>query len=70
MSTLPPPVLRPRPQYYVYAVVDMSTVTPDSPNPELVEVKQTRKEGRDLITYHPEADNLRVRRGRLTLYES
>lgn len=65
MSVLPPPVIRPRPSFYVYAVVDVSA----TPN-ELVEVKHTRKEGRDFVTFHPEADNLRVRRGRLTLYES
>ncbi len=70
MSLLPPPVLRPRPSYYVYAVVDMSTVTPDSPTPDLVTVKATRKEGRDFVTFHTDADNLRVRRGRLVLYES
>lgn len=65
MSTLPPPVIRPRPSFYVYAVVDMSEIPP-----ALVVVKNTRKEGRDYVTYHPDADNLRVRRGRLTLYES
>ena len=65
MSTLPPPVSRPRPSFYVYGVIDKSTDPPT-----LVTVKFTRNEARKHIDFSPDADNLRARRGRLTLYES
>lgn len=62
---LPPPIPRPRPSFYVYGTIDISTdpVT-------LVRVDNSRSEARKKLEFDPEADHRRIRRGRLSLYES
>lgn len=65
MTLLPPPQLRSRPTFYVYAVVDKT-----SDPPALVTVKNSRAEARKEVEHSPDADTLRIRRGRLTLFET
>lgn len=65
--TLPPPfVPKPvRPRHYCYAIVSKDT-TP----PALISVHLSRSEARKAVEFDPDAENLRIRRGCLTLYES
>jgi hypothetical protein len=37
--------------------------------PELIEMKITRAEARDFVTWHEDADRLRVRRGEFKLFD-
>lgn len=53
----------PRPSFFAYAVVDVST-TPATP----IEVKLTRAEARKFIQWRPDADLLRIRRAKVMLY--
>lgn len=50
---------------YAYAVVET-----DGPTPVPVHVALTRKACRDWVKAHPAPATLRVRRGKLTLFES
>lgn len=61
----PPAPLPIRPHFFAYAVVDTST-SPATP----IEVKMTRAEARDFITWRDDGDTLRIRRARVTLYQS
>lgn len=51
--------------YYVYAVVNIA-VTPAS----VVRYEMSRREAREFIRWQPNADQLRTRRGRVTLYQT
>lgn len=55
----------PRPAFYAYVVVDKTTepVTP-------LAVKLTRKDARKEVEFNPDADNLRVRRARVILFDN
>lgn len=53
----------PRPSFFAYVVVDVST-TPAAP----LEVKLTRAEARKFVEWRPDADRLRIRRAKVTLY--
>lgn len=64
-NVLPPPRPPVRQSYYSYTIVDVST---EPPTP--VDVRMTRAECRELIGWRDDADNLRIRRGRTTLYQS
>lgn len=55
----------PRPSFYAYAIVDVTTVPPTP-----VGVELTRSEARKKIEWLEDADNLRVRRARVSLYQS
>ena len=66
------PPVRPKPDHinYVFAVYDVVNLTPDKKNPNILRpallcVELTRAEARKVITFHPEADNLRIRRASL-----
>lgn len=50
---------------YAYAVVDVATASPVP-----VHVALTRKLCRDWVKLQPQAETLRVRRGKMTLFES
>lgn len=56
-----PPALRP--SFFAYVVVDVTT-TPATP----LEVKLTRAEARKTIQWRADADHLRIRRAKITLY--
>lgn len=57
----PPP---PRQTFSLYVVVDVST-TPPTP----VITKMHRAEAREYITWSPDAEHLRIRKAKVTLYE-
>jgi hypothetical protein len=65
MSLLPPPLPIKRPSFYAYVVVDgtAAELTP-------IEVKLSRSAAREFITWSPDADKLRIRRARVTPYQS
>jgi hypothetical protein len=52
-----------RPKTYHYAVVDVTT----DPH-EVIAVRSTRKECREFIKWHEDAESLRIRRGELKLF--
>jgi hypothetical protein len=58
----PPPV---RPGFYAYVVVDVSQ-EPAAPQA----MKMSRKDARDYISSLETSENLRIRRARVTLYQS
>lgn len=51
--------------YYVYAVVN-TAVTPTN----VVRYEMTRALAREFVRWQPNADQLRIRRGRVTLYQT
>lgn len=57
----PPP---PRQTFPAYVVIDVST-TPPTP----VTLKMHRADAREHITWSPDAEHLRIRRAKVTLYE-
>jgi hypothetical protein len=65
MTLLAPPQPIKRPSFYAYVVVD-STAAELTP----IEVKLTRQEAREFIKWRDDADNLRVKRARVTPYQS
>jgi hypothetical protein len=65
MTALPPPAPIKRPSFYAYVVID-STAAELTP----LAVKLSRSEAREFREWHPDADNLRVRRARVSLYQS
>lgn len=66
MSKLPPPKPpAPRKGVYIYASVDIRQ-TP----PEIVHLEKTRRAAQEKRKWSKDADHLRVKRGRLFLYES
>lgn len=58
---IPPP----RPSHYVYAVVDVTDI-----DRKPLKVELSRGEAQKWRQFRPDADNLRVRRARLTLFHS
>ena len=67
MTLLPPPLPPVRRAFYCYAVIDV--LAPDDADPVFVGL--SRKQCREYIDEHPlVAGNLRIRRGRTTLYQS
>lgn len=65
MTQAPPPAKRNK---YRAAIVDIR-IDPDHDD-YVVEVKKTRRAARDFVTWHKDADHLRIRRCRIFLYES
>lgn len=67
-SILPPPLPPVRRAFYCYAVIDVTA--PDDADPLFVGL--SRKQCREWIDAEPERYrvNLRIRRGRTTLYQS
>jgi hypothetical protein len=53
----------PRQSFIAHVVVDIST-TPPTP----IETKFTRAEARKFVQWRPDADSLRIRRAKVTLY--
>lgn len=54
-----------RPSFIAYAIVDVS-----GDALQLVDVKHSRKAGREFITWHEDADNLRIRRCEVKLFQT
>jgi hypothetical protein len=55
----------PRPTFYAYVVVDVT-----APDVKPIAVKLSRGEARKDIEWREDADNLRIRRARVSLYTS
>lgn len=65
MTLLPPPPPPARRATYAYAIVDIR----QNP-PEVKQIEMTRRAARDKIQWDKDADSLRIRRCRVSLYES
>ncbi|MBA3678512.1 MAG: hypothetical protein H0W74_14110 [Sphingosinicella sp.] len=65
MSLLPPPQPMRRPSFYAYVIVDITAaeLTP-------IDVKLSRSDARKIIAWSPDADNLRIKRARVTPYQT
>jgi hypothetical protein len=59
----PPVIPPPRPQFFAYVVVDVSS-EPATP----VRVELHRAKAREFVTWSPDAAHLRIRRAKVTLY--
>lgn len=69
MTKLPPPPPPAKRGKYVYAAVDI-TRPDEKGEPEVLFVELTRRAARDKVIFRKDADNLRIRRARIFLYES
>lgn len=65
MSLLPPPKPPAKKGVYIYAAVDIR-----QDPPEIVHLEKTRRAAQEKRKWSKDADHLRVKRGRLFLYES
>lgn len=61
----PPP---PKCSVYQNAVIDIRKKP--GADDYVVEVKKTRRAARDFVTWHKDADHLRIRRCRISIYDS
>lgn len=55
----------PRPSFHCYAIIDVTTAPP-----ALVGVEMSRSDAREKLKWREDSDALRIRRARLTMYES